>query len=276
MIVNFDEGSGSSRDHRTRSQDGNKVSIHGESHKHAASSDYIKSMIYGGLDGVTSVFVSVAAVASGAIGVGVVLILGLAAASAGSISMGVGDWLSSDAEVTRAKSEKKRELWEVDNFIDGEIEEMVQIYISKGLSEPTARRMFAIISKYREVFVEMMLVDELGIMPGSENDKPWKHGLVNFSSFILFGCVPLFGYVIFVASRSDVSNSVSFGVSIVLTAVIMFTIGILKGKLTVVKWREVFKSGITTVMYGSIPAVAGGLSSYLLNLAYGVESEIAG
>ena len=54
-------------------------------------------------------FVAVASVSGhGAI---YVLILGIAKLLAGAISMGVGDWMSTDAQVDLVKRERKREEW---------------------------------------------------------------------------------------------------------------------------------------------------------------------
>jgi len=95
---------------------------HPEKHK-GGSGKYIKSMIYGGLDGLVSVFVSVAAVAGGQAGITIVIVLGLAKLFAGAISMGVGDWMATAADVDQAVAERKRETWECDNYIEGEVEE---------------------------------------------------------------------------------------------------------------------------------------------------------
>lgn len=63
---------------------------------------------------------SVAAVAGQSnIGVGLALVMGLAKLFAGGLSMGVGDWLATDAELQLAKSERAREAWEFDNYPEG-------------------------------------------------------------------------------------------------------------------------------------------------------------
>jgi hypothetical protein len=52
--------------------------------------DYIKSALFGGLDGITTVFVSVATVYSGNVGMIVVLIIGMAKLLSGAISYVIG------------------------------------------------------------------------------------------------------------------------------------------------------------------------------------------
>jgi len=242
---------------------------HREAHKED-SGKYVKSMIYGGLDGIVSVFVSVAAVAGGSSPSSIVLILGLAKLLAGAISMGVGDWMATAADVDHAKVERKREIWECDNYMEGEIEEMVELYVDKGMNEASARRLFEIISPHRKLFVDMMMVNELGILPEDEDDIPWKHGAVNFGSFIAFGVVPLIGYVIFIFSAPDKPSLDAFGVSIASTGLTLFLMGMFKGKMT---GTNLYRSGLVSIAFGSIGAIIGWLTSFILNIATGVSSS---
>ena len=112
---------------------------HAELHSHGG--DYIKSMVYGGLDGIVTTY----AVVTSVLGVfykiifqvnlapGVVLTLGLATLFADAIAMGLGDYLSSKSENDFYKQERMREEWEVENNPDGERSEMVDIYKVKNL-----------------------------------------------------------------------------------------------------------------------------------------------
>eukprot|EP01099_Mayorella_cantabrigiensis_P004243 TRINITY_DN317_c0_g1_i2.p1 TRINITY_DN317_c0_g1~~TRINITY_DN317_c0_g1_i2.p1 ORF type:complete len:226 (-),score=13.72 TRINITY_DN317_c0_g1_i2:329-1006(-) len=61
--------------------------------------------------------------------------------------------------------ERKREKWECDNFIEGERKEMIEIYQNKGLSREDAEKVIRTLSSNTELFVDLMMVEELGIMP---------------------------------------------------------------------------------------------------------------
>ena len=61
-------------------------------------SDYIKSIVFGGLDGIITTFSTIASVAGGGLAVESILTLGIANLIADGISMGLGDGLSSHAE----------------------------------------------------------------------------------------------------------------------------------------------------------------------------------
>ena len=78
--------------------------------------------------------------------------------------------MSTDAEVDMAIRERKREEWEVDNYIEGEskiqsfiyililsVQEMVEFYMAKGVSEENARQVVQILAKYKHAFVDIMV-----------------------------------------------------------------------------------------------------------------------
>ena len=71
---------------------------------------YVKSVVYGGLDGIVTTFAVVAGVAGASLSAGVVLILGFANLIADGLSMAIGDYLSTKAENEYAAAERQREL----------------------------------------------------------------------------------------------------------------------------------------------------------------------
>ena len=65
-----------------------------EKHR-TGSGKYIKSIVYGGLDGTITTFAAIAGVAGASLSSGIVLIMGLANLLADGLSMSIGDYLSS-------------------------------------------------------------------------------------------------------------------------------------------------------------------------------------
>jgi hypothetical protein len=61
--------------------------------------------------------------------------------------------------------ERSRERWEVDNFPEGEIQEMVQIYTAYGISDDDAQSVAKTLSKYPDFWIDHMLLHEIGIIP---------------------------------------------------------------------------------------------------------------
>jgi hypothetical protein len=75
--------------------------------------------------------------------------------------MGVGEFLSSKAENEWILSERQREEWEMDNYPEGEISEMIEIYEEKGMTTADAKLVVETMAKYKDFFVDVMMQHEL-------------------------------------------------------------------------------------------------------------------
>lgn len=224
---------------------------------HQLQGRYLKSIVYGGLDGIITTFAVVAGVAGAALSAGIVLILGLANLIADGLSMAIGDYLSTKAENEYNRAERNREAWEVDNFPEGEKEELIQLYTGKGLSRPDAQTIVDILAKNKKAWVDVMMVEELGIVESDES--PAKNGLATFFSFAAFGSVPLIAFVL-----SRFSGSIrphAFPLACVLTAMTLFALGSLKVKITERNW---LLSGLETLLVGGLAALAAYLVGVML------------
>lgn len=62
---------------------------------------------------------------------------------------------------------------------------MLELYKAKGMSEEDAKIMSDTISKNKDSWVDIMMVEELGIIIGDES--PIKNALTTFFSFMIFG-----------------------------------------------------------------------------------------
>ena len=79
-------------------------------------------------------------------------------------SMGVGEFLSSKAENEWILSERQREEWEMDNYPEGEVSEMIEIFEEKGMSNVDAKVVIETMAKYKDFFVDVMMLHELELM----------------------------------------------------------------------------------------------------------------
>jgi VIT1/CCC1 family predicted Fe2+/Mn2+ transporter len=189
------------------------------------------------------------------------------------ISMGVGDYLSSSAEYEFAKRERARELWECENDIEAERREMVELYSMKaGISPEDAKTVVGIISRDHHTFVDIMMVEELGLMPPEETDASWKNGLVTFGAFCLFGTVPLLPYIghvsVFGPDGTALAEHPAFGIAIALTAVCMFLLGASTSRFTAQHW---LRAGLFTMVNGGLAAAASFGIAVLVNYLFGVS-----
>ena len=229
---------------------------HMENHG-GTGSEFIKSIVFGGLDGIMTTFAIITAAAGVGADYKTILILGLSNKIADAFAMGFGEFVGGMAEIDYAVAERAREEWEVENCFDSEVEEMVGIYVNRGIEEADARRMVAIISKDPKTFVDFMMVDELQLMVDTEDVwAPVKQGCVMFLSFAGFGIIPLCAYF----SGKGKGTDAVFFVAIGLTAFALTILGALKGYLAEI---SMLKSAAMMIANG----VVAGIVSYTVGLA---------
>lgn len=243
----------------------------GAPERHKKGGEFIKSMVFGGLDGIVTTFAVVASCAGAGLEYSVVLILGFSNLFADGLSMGLGDFLSSKAELEFIKAEKARECWEYDNYIEGEQREMIEIFEERGMPRNEAVQVISVLSKYKELFIDLMMVAELGLMPPSEEDETAKEGMVTFGSFLLYGSIPLYSYLFSLISK-DVSTKAGidgvFGIAVALTAAALFMLGSVKAKFTGQVW---WRSGFLMLVNGGAAAALAYLVGFVLSDVIGVE-----
>jgi VIT1/CCC1 family predicted Fe2+/Mn2+ transporter len=233
-----------------------------EKHNTTAS-EYVKSIVFGGLDGIMTTFAVVTAAAGANESWKLVLVFGFANAFADAFSMGFGEYISGSAELDQAKRERAREEWEVEHNIDGEIEEMVEIYEQKGFPSDDAKLLVSIISKDPKRFVDIMMVEELGIFVDADETwtGPLKQGAVMFTAFVMFGFFPLFAYF---GGKGQGLDWV-FGLSCGITGLGLLILGGAKGFLTGMSIPITsVKMLISGVISGGVSFGVGVLMSYIV------------
>ena len=178
--------------------------------------------------------------------------------------MGFGDYLSSQAEVEYTKAEHRREKWELENYPEGEKREMVELYVKRGMTQADAESVIEVMSKYKNFFLDVMMVEELGLMPPDESDSPAKNGLVTFLAFVFFGFIPLTSYVL--AGATGASDRANFVTACLLTALTMLALGASKARFTN---QSTVKSALLMLLNGGMAAVAAYLVSWGIAEAMG-------
>lgn len=218
---------------------------------------YIEQAVYGALDGIVTTFAVVAGVEGANLTSGVVLILGFANLIGDGLSMGVGSYLSTKSRREYERSERVRERWEIDNYPEGEIEEIRQIYRKKGFEGDDLDRAVEVITADKDVWVETMMVEELGIL--EEGGRPFFNGLFTFISFLIVGFVPLLFFVAALAFPGLGSHS--FIMSLILTGLTLFIVGSLRTLVTQTRW---WRSGFEMLFVGGAAALGAYLVGYFL------------
>lgn len=236
---------------------------------HATSTGkYIKNIVFGGLDGIITTFSIIAASYGADFEIKLIIIMGVANLIADGISMGLGDFLSSYYENLYILSEFDKESYEYDNLYDYEVKEMVELYENEGIEKDDAKSIVSIISKpkYKDFFLKKMVSMELDLEVPDKNFKKInaKEGLTTFFSFLGFGFIPIFSYLMFYAGNSDNKNQI-FGVTCFITALSMFLLGYIQAKITK---QNGIKYGFMMLINGSFAATCA------FSIGYGLESTM--
>lgn len=217
--------------------------------QHQSEGGLLKPIIFGGLDGILTAFAIVAGAAGGALDPSVVLILGFSNILADALSMGVGEFLSSKAENEWILSERERERWEMENYPEGEIREMIDIYTEKGMGRDDAKLVIETMAKYKEFFVDIMMKEELELQCPEEDHvkESVKEGIIMFLSFACFGAFPLLGYVIIPISFPNLDKDALFTCACIVTGIVLFLMGCVKANFSASKW---YLCGTETLLLG--------------------------
>merc|ERR1711871_1486408 len=240
---------------------------HNDAHSHAG--DYIKSIVFGGLDGIITTFSVVAGASGGNLSTAVILILGFSNLFSDGLSMGLGDTLSTMAENDHINHERSREEWEMETAPEAEIEEMIDLYVQRGMSKEDATGAITLMSKYKDFFVDVMMAEELGLSVPDPDDKPWVGGLITFASFVFFGLWPLLGYLIVPASAGQTWQ---FVCAILLTIFMLGILGAVKSQFSTYSW---YRSAAETIFMGGLAAGSAFFIGWFVRLLISPDSHVS-
>lgn len=236
---------------------------------HQTEGGLLKPIIFGGLDGILTSFAIVAGAAGGNLSPNVVLVLGFSNIFADALSMGVGEFLSSKANNEWILSERARENWEMENYPEGEIGEMIDIYKERGMTQEDAELVIKTMAKYKDFFVDIMMTQELELQvpPEDHVKESLQEGLIMFLSFAAFGALPLLGYVIIPAMNPNLESSELFLAACIVTGIVLFLMGLLKSKFCAKNW--VYCGVETLLLGGACATVAYTLGQFIDGLIAG-------
>lgn len=227
---------------------------HHDPHRHESR---LADIILGGQDGLVNVLGVILGVAAATQDARIVIAAGLAATFAESISMGAVAYTSTLANDDLYLSEREREFRHIHLAPDVEIEEIRDIYRSKGFEGETLEKIVEVITSNPEVWVNVMMSEELRLTP-PEKTNALRSAIIVGLSALAGSIIPLFPFFFW-----DVSLSI--WISIVIAAVTLFVVGVYKARVTVGK---PLRSGLQMAVIGTISALAG----YLVGLIFKVPT----
>ena len=219
----------------------------------------VREVVFGLQDGVTSILAVVSVVAAASNDTYTVLISGIAATLAEVLSMGAGEYMSSKSQREIFDAQIASERAEVEER-PGEAEaEVAFMFEREGLPEDASRRISAEIARDPNVLLRTMVEKELGLTV-DEGGSALQGALILAGSFFVAALVPLTPYF-FLPVRSGL------WVSIGLSAVVMFAVGVWKSRLTK---RNPIRSGLEILVLVAGAAIAGSFFGSILPGLLGV------
>ena len=159
----------------------------------AARLNWLRAGVLGANDGIVSTAGLVVGVAGATTQRSPIITAGLAGLISGAVSMALGEYVSVSSQRDTERALLAKERRELAEYPEAELQELTEIYESKGLSSETAR----------VVAVELSLKDafsahadaELGIDPHALT-SPWQAAISSAISFTLGALLPLLAVVL--------------------------------------------------------------------------------
>ena len=115
---------------------------------------------------------------------------GIAGIVAGSMSMAVGEYVSVSSQTDIEDADRELEMKHLEIDPEGELEELTEIYIKRGLSPDLARQVAKELHEHDAL--EAHLRDELGQFEHTKA-RPVQAALASMISFTLGGAIPFLG-----------------------------------------------------------------------------------
>jgi VIT1/CCC1 family predicted Fe2+/Mn2+ transporter len=160
-------------------------------HHRAHRAGWLRAAVLGGNDGLVSTASLMIGVTAANPGNDRFLITaGVAAIAAGAMSMAVGEYVSVKSQNDVEESDKQMEIEHLAVDPEGELMELAQIYIERGLTPELAREVA--LQMHARDALEAHLRDELGQTPQNKA-RPLQAALASAASFTAGGLIPFAG-----------------------------------------------------------------------------------
>jgi vacuolar iron transporter family protein len=159
---------------------------------------WLRAAVLGANDGLVSTSALMVGVAAASAPVSAVLTAGIAGIAAGSMSMAAGEYISVSSQTDIEKVDRNVEANQHRNEPELEFEELVGIYMLRGLDEPLAREVTK--KLMNNGALEAHMRDELGYFE-HHRARPVQAAVASAIAFGLGGLIPLAGLLDYTGNR---------------------------------------------------------------------------
>jgi VIT1/CCC1 family predicted Fe2+/Mn2+ transporter len=196
-------------------------------HSHRdVNAGWLRPTVFGLMDGLVSNFALVAGIAGAGASAHYVAVGGLAGLVGGAFSMATGEYISVQSQNEATAAEIDVERRELRHNSAGELLELTELYIGRGVEPKLAAEVARQLSRDPEQALEIHAREELGIDPQSL-PSAWTAALSSLLSFTIGALVPLLPYLFGVTS---------IGLSAILAVVGLFAAGAVSARFTARRW----------------------------------------
>ncbi len=215
----------------------------GEGHHRNVTRGGYRAAVFGVSDGLVSNVAIILGFAGGTSGQGLVQLVGIAGLIGGAISMGAGEYLSMQAQRELLERELDMERREHTHNPQHEVEELAEIYESRGVDPDMAREMATNIMDDPEKALEVHAREEMGIDP-NELGNPLFAAMSSFISFALGALLPLLPWFFTGGNGAIVA-------SVILGAVGAVMVG---GALALATSRSILRGALRHLLFVAVAA----------------------
>lgn len=211
---------------------------------------WLRAAVLGANDGIVSTASLVVGVASASGGRSEVLIAGMAGLVAGAMSMAAGEYVSVSSQADTEAADLARERRELDEDIEGEKQELTDIYVERGLDPALARQVAEQLMAHDALGAHAR--DELGISEIS-TARPVQAAFASAASFAAGAALPMLAAVL------SPQNAVTPVVAVV-TLAALFALGVLGARAGGAHpWRAAFRVTFWGALAMAVTAGIGAL-----------------
>ena len=213
-------------------------------HHHAdVSGGWLRAATFGAMDGLVTNIALIAGVGGGGVSRHTLVLTGVAGLVAGAISMGIGEYTSVRTQNEQVGAELAKELHELTVNPDGEADELVAMWVARGLPVKLARQVAEVIKLDPQQALRVHAQEELGVVP-DELPSPWTAASSSFVAFSIGALIPLLSYLLGFDSLVLALGIGGLG---------LFAAGAIVARLTARAW---WAGGLRQLALGALAALA--------------------
>jgi vacuolar iron transporter family protein len=175
----------------------------------------LRAAVLGANDGLVSNLSLVMGIAGANPGGRTVLLAGLAGLVAGAFSMAMGEWLSVASSRELYERQIATEAAELQQSPEEELEELVLIYRAKGLSEEEARSLAGRLLGQKDIALDTLVREELGIDPKKLGGSAWAAAGTSFALFATGAIFPVAPFLFQTGPAAITASLILSGIALV-------------------------------------------------------------